>query len=509
MNRFQELSELVAGGQVDENFHRTNPRNVIDEVDTESGRMLFDSTEGVAALDLSQSTAYFAGAADINLSDVVEKIEHAEGVVEEFLKLGYPNRWYMSKSAEVMGLSSQLDEYLVERQVLLQRGFVAENGKFDRSKDNVDKRPPLRESMDKIADEYAVVHKASKKRGLKIDAEAEKTFADYALVREKVGRCDEAIALFFKRYLSVDSTEDPLKELRALKDETRNGWRKSKAVRDCHESGYYQGLAVIKGLNEDIDYVLTNFDQVSKIKGRIVAATQKLSDYSQAVYDLREGDLSLDDLAQIAVTLRSTPVAKYDSHDGVIYLHEAVLRYRDSTAAFRDKLYKLVLSQAEIDAEHQPTSTDIDQDVGYLKRKRAILTALLDEGGVESQVARAVTDWRSNIDGYIDLLNQTKETKNGIDTDTTSIKEELQGVYSLLDSVQSGGIDDDKVDTVRALRLHYNPSTHDRWNDNRYLQESVAGYVSAVKELEQTIRTTMTAVVEQYDEKIRRLESVT
>ncbi len=240
---------------IDEDYHRHNSPVIFEETSTRAKKGLHQITKSMVDINLDNEISYLSGNCNGNLEEVIDNIENAEKVNARFMKVDYPDQWYLSKSLHIQRTARRLDDYLQQRWEDLAKEFTANLQALRKSKDNLSASESLREKLNRLWEESLVIFNHA--QGREIPTELSEEIQNYTQKKEIYQKYQKQISLLYEKYFSIPHSETPIEELKLLKKEVKRKFFRG-LRRDCLKDEFFEGALYLKELERRVDHSLKN-----------------------------------------------------------------------------------------------------------------------------------------------------------------------------------------------------------------------------------------------------------
>lgn len=180
----------------------------------------------------------------------------------------------------------------------------------------------------------------AKRRGIQdsLDSKNVRITEKYQRNKMKIAKIDEDINNLFTSYLTLSIDENPKKIIKRIRRKTRDGiFIKSMLSIRCRIRGYSEGLYRLNTLQKDIDYVLSNYDDISCKGKKIISSINKLHDYEN-IFQKTEHPLGINELEKMISVSQEYPEDRFSSYKDVLYLRSLIDEYASVSKNMQEKV---------------------------------------------------------------------------------------------------------------------------------------------------------------------------
>lgn len=436
LRRLRELSDLLK--DADQLLHLREERTILDDTETAHGRILHETTEALARIELEfydseaeEPRSSFRG----DLDEIFPAIADAEGLVDRFISLNYSDPWYMSKCEYIIVAAIRSDEYLT---AMLHEAGLGFNDRLKQLRENrrdKDFCTGKREELNQLSEDAEEVMRIMRRREVPISGFLARDFGDYNRKRKRIdgdgyrtsGLRNYVQYLYDKFYRFAES-EKPLLELVGLVWKTRTlipGGTYSR----CKRAEFYEGMIDVKRLKKDVRQVLRHYRKTLRLKREVNDAVAKAETYSLRLSTIGENNFTAGQLNALRETREWLGAIDTGQYKGNVYLTNAIRAYEEATSPIRQRTYALLAiasgelanKRRSIEARCKSTPGNLEELTAFClevananKELKSLSTLYHAIGDSTSAIAVDTTAKRNAAkkDEYSDMLEIYREVES-------------------------------------------------------------------------------------------------
>ena len=439
-----------------------------------------------------------------------EIVSPAEKAVEFLVKTSNVSLDYVKAAAKVTDAGDKLDKIILNEINKLEKRFNEGYKKARKWKPeyDFDKIDTVRNELRAITGRFFAFEEIYDQRSLpeKKIKSAKAAFSDYKEKLAMMSRIDSEIGSIIKEYQEISS----LVHLKDFVKESKNRFRKTlfkdTLMNRCIAADYKEGIAYIKNLEKDMNYVLANFskrDKIGNVKDRIVRNTNRVLEAYRAVKGLQEVNLSLDDLQRLQSIRKNVNEDKYQQYERLIYLKKLISEYKKAAFSLETKASKLIQHEVanscarynliESKSKETPGSiSEIDDYVSLVNVMNDNLNRIglkfhvLGDGGNSKKVDALSKENKKKVEELRNIAEAYAEIQK--------VNEEVSFLY---EEVKGTGVTAERIDEIATFK-EFRPLLNTKYENLKQEYNDVFGKLT--ENFKSLVDSSLRSIDEKYDE---------